>query len=127
MVAKKPDDPRKETGDLLVDRIYTQLECKEEQTKTIIKQFLSDIQLFDRKQGDYGPLNISKFGVIGVLIRSSDKIERLINLHGSSTIGDSNLSKKVRNLDENIGDTWADLSVYGAIARTINEGKWDNV
>jgi len=46
--------------ELLVNQIYKQLDCKEEQTKEIIKHFLSDIQLFDKKQGDYGPHNISK-------------------------------------------------------------------
>ena len=110
----------------LVDRIYKQLGCKEQQTKTIIRQFMSDIRLFDKKQGDYGPQNISKFGVLGVLIRSSDKIERLINLHSQSTLKGSNV-KTTRNTDESIVDTWADLSVYGAIARTINEGKWSDV
>jgi len=104
--------------ELLVDQIYEQLGCKEPQTKEIIKQFLSDIQLFDKKQRDYGPHNINKFGTLGVLIRSSDKIERLINLQGKSTSIPS-------NTDESVIDSWADLSVYGAIARTIDEGKWD--
>ena len=43
----------------LVEHIWTILECREEQTKTIIEQLLNDIQLFDQKQADYGPYNIS--------------------------------------------------------------------
>jgi len=109
----------------LIDSIYKQLGCKEPQTKEIISEFLADIQLFDKKQGDYGPHNISKFGVIGVLIRSSDKIERLINLHSGSTLKGSTV-KTTRNVDESITDTWADLSVYGAIARLLNKGLWNN-
>ena len=66
--------------ELLADQIYKQLNCKEPQTKEIIKQFLLDIQLFDKKHSDYGPHNIDKFGIMGVLVRSSDKMERLINL-----------------------------------------------
>lgn len=110
----------------LIDSIYKQLKCKEPQTKEIIKEFITDIQLFDKKQGDYGPHNISKFGVIGVLIRSSDKIERLINLHKNSTLTGSTPKPTTRNTDESIADTWADLSVYGAIARLINKGKWNH-
>jgi len=108
--------------ELLIDQIYKQLDCKEEQTKEIIKHFLSDIQLFDKKQGDYGPHNISKFGTLGVLVRSSDKIERLINLYSKSTLKET--TPIPRNTDESVVDSWADLSVYGAIARTIVNNKW---
>jgi len=109
--------------ELLVTQIYKQLGCKEEQTKEIIKHFLSDIQLFDKTQGDYGPHNISKFGILGILIRSSDKIERLINLYGKSTLKETT-TPTTRNIDESVLDSWADLSVYGAIARTVADNKW---
>ena len=109
----------------LIDSIYKQLKCKEPQTKEIIKEFLIDIQLFDKKQGDYGPQNIAKFGVIGVLVRSSDKIERLVNLYRTSTLKQTT-TPATRLQDETVNDTWADLSVYGAIARLINKGKWNH-
>ena len=109
----------------LIDSIYKQLKCKEPQTKEIIKEFLTDIQLFDKKQGDYGPQNIAKFGVIGVLVRSSDKIERLVNLYRTSTLKQTT-TPATRLQDETVNDTWADLSVYGAIARLINKGKWNH-
>ena len=115
---------KNKNNELLVDQIHKQLDCKEEQTKEIIKHFLSDIQLFDKKQGDYGPHNISKFGTLGVLVRSSDKIERLINLYSKSTLKETEVPD-TRNTDESVLDSWIDLSVYGAIARTIAEGKWD--
>ena len=106
--------------DKLVERLWFDLECSEEQTKTIIEQLLSDIRLFDQKQADYGPYNISKFGVIGVLVRVSDKIERLINLHKDSTLTSGTPTPS----NESITDSWRDLSVYGAIARVLNEGNW---
>ena len=115
---------KNKNNELLVDQIHKQLDCKEEQTKEIIKHFLSDIQLFDKKQGDYGPHNISKFGTLGVLVRASDKIERLINLYSNSTLKETEVPD-TRNTDESVLDSWIDLSVYGAIARTIAEGKWD--
>ena len=98
----------------LVSYIYDQLDCQEEQTKYIISTMLEDIQLFDRKQHDYGSGNIAKFGEFGVLVRTNDKLERLINLNKR---GDS-------PANESIMDTWQDLSVYGAIARVVRQNQW---
>ena len=96
----------------LRDVIWESLGCTEPQTKHIIDKVLSDITLFDKKQHDYGPDKIAKFGVTGVLVRSSDKIERLINLQDKP------------EMNESIVDSWQDLSVYGAIARVVMENKW---
>ena len=101
--------------DKLVESLWTSLECKEEQTKPIIRKFLSDIRLFDKKQHDYGPHNIAKFGTTGVLVRSSDKLERLINLYKR---------EEKPEVAEPITETWQDLSVYGAIARVWADGEW---
>ena len=100
----------------LINKIFDGLDCKEEQTRTIIHKFLDDIKLFDKKQHDYGPQNIAKFMTTGVLVRSSDKIERLINLYKR---GD-----KPQVTNESISDSWQDLSVYGAIARVCEAGEW---
>ena len=94
--------------------IYGLLECQEEQTKSIIATMLGDIQLFDKKQHDYGPGNIAKFGEFGVLVRTNDKLERLINLNRR---GDT-------PVNESVMDTWQELSVYGAIARVVKQGQW---
>jgi len=99
----------------LVSQIYEVLECKEAQTLSIIRKFLSDIVLFDKKQHDYGPQNIAKFGTTGVLVRSSDKLERLINLYKR---------EEKPEVAEPITETWQDLSVYGAIARVCEDGEW---
>ena len=101
----------------LINKIFDGLDCKEEQTRTIIHKFLDDIKLFDKKQHDYGPQNIAKFGATGVLVRSSDKIERLINLHNR---GES------PEVEEPLTETWQDLTVYGAIARVCIDGKWES-
>ena len=101
----------------LVETIWTSLECKEVQTKSIIKNFLADIILFDKKQHDYGPQNIAKFGTTGVLVRSSDKLERLINLYKRG---------EKPEVAEPITETWQDLSVYGAIARVYEGDEWLN-
>ena len=98
----------------LAERIFKELDCQEDQTRAIIELLLEDIKLFDKKQHDYGPGNIAKFGVYGVLVRTNDKLERLINL-----------SRNDRNPEnETIEDTWQDLSVYGVIARALLKNKW---
>lgn len=98
----------------LIGRIYNFLGCTEERSKVIIDLMLEDVKLFDRKQRDYGEHNISKFGEFGVLVRSSDKIERLTNLHQRGTLPNN----------ESIEDTWRDLSIYATIARAIHQGSW---
>ena len=100
--------------DELACSIYDILECQEEQTKYIILTMLDDIKLFDKKQHDYGPGNIAKFGEFGVLVRTNDKLERLINLNKR---GDT-------PANESVMDTWQDLSVYGAIARVVKQAQW---
>jgi hypothetical protein len=61
-----------------------------------------------KKQMDYGPENISKFGITGLTIRMYDKISRLTNL--------SSNHRKPMVDDEPIFDTALDLIGYCAIA-----------
>jgi len=104
----------------LINEIWAVLNCTEPQTKKVIEQFLDDIALFDKKQRDYGTNNINKFGVLGILVRVSDKVERLINLHKKS-----NQSRSTNpEANEPMLDSWADITVYGAIARIVSEGNW---
>ncbi len=73
-------------------------------------------ELFARKQKSYGRGNISAFGEKGILVRVSDKLERLKRL----------VWKGVDNplKDESIDDSWRDLSVYSTIALICRKGKW---
>jgi hypothetical protein len=73
-------------------------------------------ETFCKKQKSYGRGNISQFGERGVLIRSSDKLERLKRLVWNGV--ENPLS------NENIEDTWVDLAVYSAIALLCRRGKW---
>ena len=109
-----PEEDKKVEHDRLRANIHKFLECTEDHTFEIIDILLDDIKLFDQKQRDYGRMNISKFGQIGVLVRASDKIERLTNLIQSARVPSN----------ESVEDSWQDLSVYGAIARVINKGSW---
>ena len=100
--------------DNLLKRLLTVLGCSEEKTYTMGQFMLADLQLFDIKQRDYGEANISKFGEFGVLVRASDKVERLTTLLQSG---------KVPN-NESVEDSWQDLALYSTIARAVRNGSW---
>jgi hypothetical protein len=72
--------------------------------------------LFCNKQKNYGKGNIAQFGEKGVLIRSSDKIQRLLRMVWDGTPNSLN--------DESIDDTWRDLANYAIIALMCRRGVW---
>ena len=67
------------------------------------------------KQHDYGHRNITTFGLRGVLVRLSDKIERLNNLK----------SKKSKAKNESLLDTLRDIVGYCVIALMLNDETFD--
>ena len=71
-------------------------------------------ELLDQKRQDYGTENIKKFGSYGVLVRVSDKVERLINL-----------SKRDDTPNfESVEDTWRDIAGYAILALIeLREGR----
>ena len=72
-----------------------------------LKQIQSDaLELFKKKNADYGDA-FAKFGVIGVLMRIEDKIQRALSISKSGvTLVD----------DEGLRDTLLDLHNYAAMA-----------
>lgn len=77
---------------------------------------LSDISdTLIKKQLDYGPNAIKRFGLEGIVIRMSDKMERLINLIEL---------KKDPAVDEAIEDTLFDLAGYAIIGLMYLEGNF---
>jgi len=81
-----------------------------------MKKIQSDgLELFSKKNADYGDA-FAKFGVIGVLMRIEDKIQRSLSI-----------TKNGINLvnDENMRDTLLDLHNYAAMAlMLLDEKKW---
>jgi hypothetical protein len=74
---------------------------------TQLKKIQTDaLELFTKKNADYGDA-FAKFGVIGVLMRIEDKIQRALSI-----------TKNGVNLvnDEGIRDTLLDLHNYAAMA-----------
>lgn len=99
---------------LLLDSVCEEYGITTEMGKKALKQALSNLTLFDKKQRDYGSGNISDFGELGVLIRLNDKINRLKNLLQSK--GEVNC--------ESVADTWDDIANYGLIGKLCNQNLW---
>jgi hypothetical protein len=72
------------------------------------------VSLCISKQKDYGPKNISAFGLVGVLVRMNDKFERLKNLTKTGK----------RPTNETIEDSLIDVANYAMIALAVHRGWW---
>ena len=68
------------------------------------------------KHRDYGTQNLLKFGELGILVRATDKIERLTNLHKN---GEAALKSETGR------DTWVDLAGYAIQALMMQDGDFD--
>ena len=79
-----------------------------EQMESIQKNAL---ELFKRKNQDYGDA-FAKFGIIGILMRIEDKIQRAISI---------NKNKVELVNDETIKDTLLDLHNYAAMGLMLLE------
>ena len=100
----------------LVNKIFTELGLKQELSMDFIEIVLQGIVLFDKKQHDYGSGNIAKFGDLGVLIRCSDKVERLKTLLLSG--------ENPEFMEESVEDTWIDIANYGFIGLMCLRNRW---
>lgn len=105
-----------ETIDSLVSVIHTRLNLTTTASHEFLRLSLKDAMLFDKKQSDYGSRNISQFGMLGVLIRMSDKFERIKHLLTKK--------KKLIRVKESITDNMTDIANYSKIYRLLDAGKW---
>jgi hypothetical protein len=66
-----------------------------------------------KKQHDYGPENILRFGVKGLCVRLHDKVARLENLNGR---GNETAEH------ESVHDSWADVIGYAIVGIMLERG-----
>ena len=85
----------------------------ENRIEQMIKIQSNALELFKKKNQDYGDA-FAKFGVIGILMRIEDKIQRAISV-------DKNKVTLVN--DETIKDTLIDLHNYAAMAIMLLDEK----
>jgi len=113
------------THEELATAIAGSLEIKTEMGRAIIPIALECIDLFERKQQDYGSSNISMSGDLGVAVRLTDKVCRLQHLlrkriqHGGT---EGSAIQELRN--EPIQDTFMDTANYGMIGMMLERGVW---
>lgn len=79
-----------------------------------LQQAIENVQLFDRKQQDYGPDNIGIWSELGVIVKCTDKIMRLRNLYTSG---------RAPNF-ESSDNCFKDFANYGLIGQLICKGLW---
>ncbi len=82
-----------------------------------------------RKQAAYGAKNIEVFGELGVLVRASDKLERLKHLARRKFTRPIQADADPDQADadpewETVEDTWRDLMNYALIALMLRHGMW---
>ena len=91
----------------------------------VILEFENDAQkiyeellaILVKKQIDYGPLNVWNApggATNGLMVRMSDKIERLKNL----------IYKQIKPNNESLEDSFVDLANYAVIALMVQRGVW---
>lgn len=72
-------------------------------------------ELLIKKQTDYGPENINRFGQFGLVVRTHDKVARLENL----------LAKGIDPSNESVTDTYMDIVGYSAIGIMVQREWFD--
>jgi hypothetical protein len=103
------------SDDTITRAVFRRLHLQEPLTEEFLNQVFKAVQLFDKKQHDYGSNNIAKFGDYGCMVRMSDKIERVANLYKKG--------RKSR-VKESIEDNLRDIANYAIIALLWRDGKW---
>lgn len=97
------------------DKLCIELNIQTSAGKIFLRHALENSCLMDGKQQDYGSKNISSFGMFGVVVRMSDKFERIKNLFNQ---------KRKRSVNESIVDSFQDISNYAIIARMLHDKEW---
>ena len=87
--------------------------------------FQEQYALMVRKHSDYGPGNINAFGELGVLVRISDKLERLKNLLISREENGNIIINAEHPTNESVEDSYRDLLNYALIALMLRQGQWE--
>ena len=115
--------------ELVRDHDYSVGYCEEHYPETmqeLRRLQKEEMQLFCKKQFDYGPGNIScgqdtatadgkRVSLCSIVFRCNDKVQRLLNLVVKN-------NKTAQN--EPVMDAFEDLSLYGKIAKIVDKGVW---
>ena len=106
----------------LTTAVAGSLEIKTDMGRAIIPIAFECINLFDRKQQDYGSSNIAMSGDLGVAVRLTDKVCRLQHLLRKRIKNEGDAAVELQN--ESIEDTFMDTANYGLIGMMLERGIW---
>ncbi|MHB1954841.1 MAG: hypothetical protein ACYCOU_13965, partial [Sulfobacillus sp.] len=81
--------------------------------------------LMVRKHQDYGPGNINAFGEVGLVVRLSDKIERLKHLLFETDATGRRVPRPTEPHNESVEDTYRDILNYALIALMVRHQWWN--
>lgn len=77
--------------------------------------------LMARKNRQYGKSNITQFGLLGVIVRANDKLQRLVTLVVQPALKGE---KPTKPADESVEDTLMDLANYATIGQMLHRDWW---
>ena len=100
--------------DTIAADLCNKLGVDTEMGKAFVRLQIDQALVMEGKQTDYGSGNISAFGEFGVLVRCSDKVNRLKTL----------LEARRAPKHEALEDSWKDLANYGIIGLMCHRGLW---
>lgn len=107
------------------EQIEAEFGIKTEMGKELLKEAIDLAVVLDGKNADYSSNNISKFGLFGIVVRLSDKLERMTNLLdklSKTTIAGKEAKELIIN--EPLEDTCLDIAGYGLIAKIVARKGW---
>lgn len=85
----------------------------------MVDAFREALELWIKKQADYGPNNIAQAGEAGVALRANDKVQRLLTLLKPTAIDNPGVPA-----NEAVRDSWLDLVNYAAMGLLLRDGNW---
>jgi hypothetical protein len=99
-----------------LEHVVAMLGLKTAVATNFLKLALENVVLFDNKQQDYGPRNMSAFGTFGVVVRMNDEFEMLKTLFGKK--------RRRRAINEAVLKAFRDISNLALIAYMIETKQW---
>lgn len=85
----------------------------EELGEAVTRHFDDMTSLLIAKRRSYGPHNLTRFGPIGIIIRASDKIDRLTTMCQNDTVASAD--------GDTMDDAWRDLIGYAVLGLLLTQ------
>ena len=98
----------------IIDLLMKQLNFKNDFSRKFIAKSLKAVQVFDENHTEKGLSNYSEFGAIAILIKMSEKLNKLKQIYKNEIKIDKSEELKI----------WEDCSVYSLMGELIASDQW---